>query len=89
MAAAQPPPPPKPGSANKALEDIINEITNAKAKAPIDKGASSNTPPLLGSELKKDEKIDGEKWRTYSEDKQKKIYENTVRQFAYSFEAQS
>lgn len=88
MAAAQPPPPPKPGSANKALEDIINEITNAKAKAPIDKGASSNTPQLLARDLKKDEKIDGEKWRTYSEDKQKKIYENTVRRFAYSFEAQ-
>lgn len=87
MAAAQPPPPPKPGSANKALEDIINEITNAKNKAPIDKGASSNAPRLLAGDLKKDEKIDGEKWRTYSEDKQKKIYENTVCQCAFPFEA--
>ena len=89
MPAAQPPPPPKPGSANKALEDIINEITNAKAKTPIDKGASSNNPQLLAGNLKKDEKVDGEKWRTYSEDKQKKIYENTVRRFASSFEATS
>lgn len=87
MPAAQPPPPPKPGSANKALEDIINEITNAKAKTPNDKGASTNTPQLLAGDLKKGEKIDGEKWRTYSEDKQKKIYENTVRQFSFSFEA--
>lgn len=85
MAAAQPPPPPKPGSANKALEDIINEITNAKAKAPIDKGATSNTPQLLAGDLKKDQKIDGGKWRTYSEDKQKKIYENTVRRYAFLF----
>lgn len=83
MAAAQPPPPPKPGSANKALEDIINEITNAKAKTPVDKVASSTTPQLLTGDLKKDEKIDVEKWRTYSEDKQKKIYENTVRQIAF------
>lgn len=77
-AAAQPPPPPKPGSTNKALEDIINEITNAKAKIPVDKIAGSTTPQPLAGDLKQEKKADVEKWRTYSEDKQKKIYENTV-----------
>lgn len=81
IAAAQPPPPPKPGSANKVLEDIINEITNAKAKTPVDKAASSTAPQLLAGDLKTDKKNDGKNWAAYSEEKQKKIYENTVRPF--------
>lgn len=81
--APQPPPPPKPGSANKALEDIINEITTARAKTTGDTVARSTTPPLLAGDAKKETKNDGEKWRTYSEDKQKKIYENTVGNSAF------
>ena len=78
MPAAPPPPPPKPTSTNKALEDIINEITSAKANTPKDK----QSPQLPGSAVngtpKKDSKGGSEKWRTYSEDKQRKLYENTV-----------
>ena len=79
MAAAPPPPPPKPTSNNKALEDIINEITSAKASTPKDK----QLPPLLGhvvnGNAKRESKGDSEKWRSFSEEKQKKLYENTVR----------
>lgn len=77
--AAQPPPPPKPESTNKALEDIINEITNAKAKTPNDKVSASATPRIPTNESKGDKKSNKDKWRTYSEEKQKKLYENTVR----------
>ena len=76
-AAGQPPPPPKPISTNKALDDIINEITNAKAKTP-DKTSASATPQLNGAGTTK-HKGAKEKWRAYSEEKQKKLYENTVR----------
>ena len=77
MPAAQPPPPPKPISANKALDDIINEITSAKAQAP-DKASASATPQANVNDSKKDKKQGKEKWRTYSEEKQKKLYENTA-----------
>ena len=76
---AAPPPPPKPVSTNKALEDIINEITNAKANTPNEKASASATPRSAADNAKKDKKDSKEKWRTLSEDKQKKIYENTVR----------
>ncbi|MCJ1383597.1 histone methyltransferase set2 [Xylographa soralifera] len=76
-AAAQPPPPPKPISTSKALDDIINEITNAKAKTP-DKASASATPQLNGVDTIKHKNDAREKWRTYSEEKQKKLYENTL-----------
>lgn len=78
MPAAQPPPPPRPVSTNQALEDIINEITNAKANTPKDKISGSGTPLLSIKEGKKDKKDGKEKWRSMSEEKQKKLYENTV-----------
>lgn len=76
--AAQPPPPPRPISTNQALEDIINEITNAKANTPKDKAASSRLPLPATNEGKKDVQGGKEKWRLMNEDKQRKIYENTV-----------
>ena len=76
-AAAQPPPPPKPVSTNKALDDIINEITSAKSKTP-DKTSASATPQLNGADTIKHQNGANEKWRAYSEEKQKKLYENTV-----------
>ena len=76
--AAQPPPPPKPVSANKALDDIINSITNAKAQTP-DKTSAAATPKKDYEDGKNDKSKGKEKWRTYSEEKQKKLYENTVR----------
>lgn len=78
MPAAQPPPPPKPVSNTKALEDIINNITNAKANTPKDKSSKPATLQLSRSEAKGDKKDGKEKWRSYSEEKQKKLYENTV-----------
>lgn len=78
MPAAQPPPPPKPVSNTKALEDIINNITNAKANTPKDKAFNSVTPHLSKNEAKADKRDGKEKWRSYSEEKQKKLYENTV-----------
>ena len=76
--AAQPPPPPKPTSANKALDDIINEITSAKAKTP-DKESATATPQTTIDSSKKEKKEGKEKWRSLPEEKQKKLYENTVR----------
>ena len=82
MPAAQPPPPPRPVSTNQALEDIINEITNAKANTPQDKVTGSGTPLLSVKEGKKDRRDGKEKWRSMSEEKQKKLYENTVSSYA-------
>lgn len=80
LAAAPPPPPPKPTSTNKALEDIINEITSAKANTPKENPLPSSTKQALNGNVKKESKGGPEKWRTYSEEKQKKLYENTVSQ---------
>ena len=74
-----PPPPPKAVPGNKALEDIINRITNNKANTPKGTASASTTPQPISLESKKDHKGGKEKWRTYSEEKQKKLYENTVR----------
>ena len=79
MPALPPPPPPKPSSTNKALEDIINSITNEKNNTPKEK-AMSSTPKAASGEATKDSKGGSEKWRGYSEEKQKKLYENTVGQ---------
>lgn len=76
--AAQPPPPPKPTSTNKLLDDIINEITSAKAKIPEKTSATATPQPTING-AKKDPTAGKEKWRQYSEEKQKKLYENTVR----------
>ena len=77
-AVPAPPPPPKPTSTNKTLDDLINEITSAKTDAP-GKPSASATPHTNSDELKKDKKHGNEKWRKYPEEKQKKLYENTVR----------
>ena len=77
LPATPPPPPPKPSSTNKALEDIINEITSAKANTPKEKSNPPSTIQSANGSLKKESK-GLEKWRSYSEEKQKKLYENTV-----------
>jgi histone-lysine N-methyltransferase SETD2 len=77
MPAPQPPPPPKSESKDKALQDIIDGIMNAKENTPKskDKSATPATPQDAKLPGKKDNK---EKWRSYSEEKQKRLYENTV-----------
>ncbi|CAL8582085.1 histone methyltransferase set2 [Xanthoria parietina] len=78
LPAVPPPPPQKSASNNKALEDIISEITNAKARSLREKSSASATPQAAASDTRKDPKASKEKWRTYPEEKQKKIYENTL-----------
>ncbi|PGG95870.1 hypothetical protein AJ79_09829 [Helicocarpus griseus UAMH5409] len=77
--APQPPPPPKPESKDKALQDIIDGIMNAKENTPKTQDKSetpaSSTPRDAKPPEKKEQK---EKWRSYSEEKQKRLYENTI-----------
>ncbi|RAL05616.1 SET and WW domain protein [Aspergillus ibericus CBS 121593] len=73
--APQPPPPPKE-SRDKALQDIIDGIMNAKENTPKEKSGTPVTPQA--SRPTPDRKDDQEKWRSYSEEKRKKIYENTL-----------
>ncbi|PWY85701.1 hypothetical protein BO94DRAFT_467388 [Aspergillus sclerotioniger CBS 115572] len=73
--APQPPPPPKE-SRDKALQDIIDGIMNAKENTPKEKTGTPVTPQA--SRPTPDSKDGQEKWRTYSEEKRKKIYENTL-----------
>ena len=75
----EPPPPPKPNPANKALDDIINEITSAKSKTPERVPSASATPKAESEEAKPHKRGSKEKWRCLTEEKQRKLYENTVR----------
>lgn len=72
--AAQPPPPPKLTSTNKALEDIINDITTQKALTPLEKTSADVTPSQQDPKGKKDK----DKWRSLPVEKQKKLYEKSV-----------
>jgi len=79
--AVPPPPPPKEKTHEQRLNDIIMGITQeSSVNTPKDKTSSNGTPqsskPTVTAEAPKAEKK--EKWRTYSEDKRMKIYENTV-----------
>ncbi|KAI4208045.1 MAG: hypothetical protein LQ346_000209 [Caloplaca aetnensis] len=76
--AIPPPPPQKAASNNKALEDIISEITSAKAHALREKSSATVTPQPTVSEPRTDLKASKDKWRAYPEEKQKKVYENTL-----------
>lgn len=75
--APQPPPAPPKESRDKALQDIIDGIMNAKENTPKEKSGTPGTPQT--SKPTPDKKEGREKWRNYSEEKQKKLYENTVR----------
>jgi histone-lysine N-methyltransferase SETD2 len=82
MPAAQPPPPPKPEPKDKALQDIIDGIMNAKEQTPKEKVTTPVTPQVS---REVSERKDGkEKWRSYPEEKQKRLYENTVFSFSLS-----
>jgi [histone H3]-lysine36 N-trimethyltransferase len=69
--ADQPPPPPKQPSGQQVLKNIIDNIVTAKDRET--KPASTQ----LSSSSKKEKKED--RWKSYDEDKQRKLYENTVR----------
>lgn len=71
----QPTLPPKSVQTAKALQDIIDSITKN------DSNSNSTERPVLHKELSisKDKIAPAEKWRSMSEEKQMKLYENTVR----------
>lgn len=79
--APQPGPPAKE-SRDKALQDIIDGIMNAKENTPKEKSGTPATPQT--SKETPDQKEGQEKWRSLSEEKRKKIYENTVRSCSYT-----
>lgn len=76
LPASQPPPPPKEKTNEQKLQEIINSIT--QSTTPTEKTSANVTPiPTLPkpTQTRPDPK---EKWRSYSEEKKKKLYENTV-----------
>ncbi|KAM5444769.1 histone methyltransferase set2 [Microsporum ferrugineum] len=75
--APQPPPPPKPESKDKTLQDIIDGIMNSKEDTPKSKDKDVSATPATPAEIpeKKEHK---QKWKSFSEEKQKKVYENTL-----------
>ncbi|KAJ9666107.1 histone methyltransferase set2 [Coniosporium apollinis] len=74
--AAQPPPPPKVVTHEQRLQEIINSIT--QNTTPKEKSSASATPQPVQEEPKKEKTERKEKWRLYPEEKQKKLYENTL-----------
>ncbi len=80
MPATQPPPPPKTVSADQALQRIIDACTKEK---PKEKGTpQANATPTAPesaekpAEDKEPKKV--EDWRSYSDEKRRKVYEKTV-----------
>ncbi|KAK7711727.1 histone methyltransferase set2 [Botryosphaeria dothidea] len=71
--APQPPAPPKEKTHQQKLQDIIREITDSTPKTQ-----SPGTATPQPDSAKKEKKPHEEKWKSYSEEKQKKIYENTI-----------
>jgi histone-lysine N-methyltransferase SETD2 len=66
--ADQPPPPPKQPKEQDVLRSIIDNIVTSRERDT--KNATPDTPE---PKVKKEEK-----WKSYDEEKQKKLYENTV-----------
>lgn len=90
MPAVQLPAPPKAVTNEQKLQDIINSITN-KSSTPKERTSGSNTPQAAAvveePSVDRDEHVEREerkerkeKWRSYDEEKLKKLYENTVRE---------
>ncbi|PYI22165.1 hypothetical protein BO99DRAFT_354298 [Aspergillus violaceofuscus CBS 115571] len=75
-APAPQPGPPAKESRDKALQDIIDGIMNAKENTPKEKSGTPVTPQTF--KATPDQNEGQEKWRSLSEEKRKKIYENTL-----------
>jgi hypothetical protein len=73
-ATQPPPPPPKTESQQEKLQAIIDGIT----KAPPKPKPVVVTPQPTVAATPKEKRSDQEKWKSLSEEKQKKLYENTV-----------
>ena len=78
LPAAEPPPPPKvPPKAiqnQKALQDIIDSLTKSDSNAHTPPSGT----PQRSEDPSKEKKKSAEKWRSLSQEKQMKLYENTV-----------
>ncbi|CCU76026.1 histone-lysine N-methyltransferase [Blumeria hordei DH14] len=76
--APEPPPPPKAPLKSvqtaKALQDIIDSITNNDLSA----GSHDRSKSLVDSKASKENKGSLEKWRSLPQEKQMKLYENTL-----------
>ena len=77
-AAEPPPPPPRQPSNQDLLASIINNIVTEKEKQREAK-TSTPTSAQAASESKPKK---GERWKTFDEDKKKRLYENTVSDIA-------
>jgi histone-lysine N-methyltransferase SETD2 len=60
----------------KFFQDIIDGIMDSKEKTPQDRTTTPGTPQPQEQDSKKSNGKDS--WRTYPQEKQKKIYQNTV-----------
>jgi hypothetical protein len=73
-------PPPVSGPSAPSMRDmvqsIIDGIMESKEQTPRDKTTTPGTPQAAKEDSEKEN--GHEKWRSYSEEKQKRIYENTV-----------
>jgi [histone H3]-lysine36 N-trimethyltransferase len=78
VATAPAPPPVKEISHEERLQQIINSVT-VKNNTPKDRSPAVGTPQNGAAEPK--DLIRKDSWKSYSEEKQKKIYENTVSSF--------
>ena len=76
--AAQPPPPPKPVSNDQRLQEIIDNITKEKPKEKVAPPADPQ-PSTESREEPREPKDPSDKWRSLPVEKQKRIYETTVR----------
>ncbi|KAI9697710.1 MAG: histone methyltransferase set2 [Bogoriella megaspora] len=75
-AAPPPPPPPVVVDPNKQLNDIINSIVSQRDTKPST--PASATPKPEETPQKSSGQSKSEKWRSLPEEKQRKIYENTL-----------
>ncbi|GAB7365377.1 hypothetical protein MBLNU230_g6455t1 [Neophaeotheca triangularis] len=71
-ARAPPPPPPKAISDQQALQDLIKNIVSTKSE-PAKQPSASATPVETPVKQEKEPK-----WKSMSEDKKRKLYENTL-----------
>lgn len=80
MPALQPPPPPKTVSRENQLQEIIDSITGEKQReraAQPQPAVVEVTPEPVAKPVQKSTERQ-EKWKSYDEEKRKKLYETTV-----------
>ncbi|KAL9107620.1 MAG: hypothetical protein Q9227_007523 [Pyrenula ochraceoflavens] len=73
--AAEPPPPPKQPSNQDVLASIINNIVSEKEK---EREAKTSTPESSHAAAPDSKTKKEERWKTFDEDKKKRLYENTL-----------